>query len=82
MVILSTMRVADFPNPVPGSEILQCSSCGNDVWLSPSTKRLMSGKEFKALCNRCRSPISIIMEESDVVMPTPGQVKEMYDYLK
>ena len=61
--IISTMRLEDFPVPVPGSEVLSCYKCGKSVWLSPATKRMLEGKRFKVLCNRCRPSLSILLKE-------------------
>ena len=80
-VIVSTMRVEDSPIKVPGSEIRQCYLCGGDVLLSPATKKILQerhGDDFKMLCNRCRPPISVFLEET-VEPLTTEQMTEFRD---
>ena len=75
--ILSTMRVEDFPDPVPGSDVIRCDFCGGSCWLSSATRKHLEGIPFKAQCNRCRSPISVRLEEEKIEPPSPEQRREV-----
>lgn len=48
---------------VPGSQTGKCDTCGQDIWLAPSTKELM--KKYPGVPTRCVECVQKQLEEKE-----------------
>lgn len=53
--VVLTLRVADIHESmvVQGSIIVDCETCGAEVWLSPATAKFAAGKGWPVWCVQC-----------------------------
>lgn len=74
---LVTMRVRGPAgrHMVPGSVRLNCSRCGEEVWVSPASLKLLETHTMDIVCMEC-VPIEEL-EASEIEMPTEQQKEEI-----
>lgn len=77
--ILMSVRVADAPEAVPGASKSPCAECGEAVWVSPASRRmLVSGEASEVRCVRCVAPI---VEKTTKFFVHPETMREVLELL-
>ena len=78
--IFVSMRVADLPDPTPGSAVAdrKCSQCGSPVWVSPASRPLLE-KADRVLCMKCAPPEALDPNRAEP--PFPEQAVEIVEAL-
>ena len=79
-MVFIAKRVADNPDPLPGSTIAdrRCNQCGAEVWVSPASRPILE-KVDRVLCERCAPPEALDINRAE--HPSPDQQVEIVEAL-
>lgn len=68
---------------LPNTDVIQCSKCGQGMWIAPSGKKVMAeDPEMKAICLDCALPHLLENPDAKVQPITEEQVQEILDLIK